>query len=284
VGAGGIDKSSGHVAASLLQFSSCGDCYNCWGGSFKEIELSRLSYAKLATFSRTFSDDGIFDPACWGLGCPPPFTLSTPHTREYIDWRWPLSRVHSMIMISAAQLVEGGVSRPPPLHSIYPLYSSYHPLSTPSLAKLARDSSYLYSGILPLSLLSGFHRRHGTGLFVHIWVRFSFFSVDFPPRIYQVRESVSWTLYVTEHKTSNGTKLYKRLQGQESILKQSKHASIAGKCRVQVHDQKPNSWMYNHVEVSGHNQTLGFCMDFLSHGEGGMVFYQVFLLSPLQKL
>ncbi len=50
--------------------------------------------------------------------------------------------------------------------------------------------------------------------------------------------------------------------------------------------QKPNSWTYNFVEVSGHNlessQTWGFCMDFLNHSEGGMVFYQVFLLSPLQ--
>jgi hypothetical protein len=39
---------------------------------------------------------------------------------------------------------------------------------------------------------------------------------------------------------------------------------------------------------SGHNleisQTWGFCMNFLNHREGGMVFYQVFLLSPLQKL
>ncbi len=112
------------------------------------------------------------------------------------------------------------------------------------------------------------------------------YSVEAPPRIYQLRDSVSWTwtLHVTEHKTSNGTKLYKRLQGQESILKQSKHASIAGKCRGQVHDQKPNYWTYNHVEVSGHNQTWGFCMDFLSHREVGVVFYQVFLLSLLQKL
>ncbi len=41
-------------------------------------------------------------------------------------------------------------------------------------------------------------------------------------------------------------------------------------------------------EVSGHNlessQTWGFCMDFLNHWERGVVFYQVFLLSPLQKL
>ncbi len=49
---------------------------------------------------------------------------------------------------------------------------------------------------------------------------------------------------------------------------------------------KPNSWTYNFVEVSGHNlessQTWSFCMNFLHHREGGMVFYQVFLLSPLQ--
>jgi hypothetical protein len=42
------------------------------------------------------------------------------------------------------------------------------------------------------------------------------------------------------------------------------------------------------VEVFGHDlasfQNLGFCMDFLNHREGGMVFYQVFFLSPLQKL
>jgi len=50
--------------------------------------------------------------------------------------------------------------------------------------------------------------------------------------------------------------------------------------------QKPNSWTYNFFEVSGHNlessHTWGFCMDFLNHREGDMVFYQVFLLSPLQ--
>ncbi len=51
---------------------------------------------------------------------------------------------------------------------------------------------------------------------------------------------------------------------------------------------KPISCKYNFVEVSGHNlesshsQTWGFCMDFLNHREGQMLFYQVFLLSPLQ--
>ncbi len=43
--------------------------------------------------------------------------------------------------------------------------------------------------------------------------------------------------------------------------------------------------MYNFVEVSGHNLesswTLAFCMNFLNNREGGMVFYQVFLLTEL---
>ncbi len=45
-----------------------------------------------------------------------------------------------------------------------------------------------------------------------------------------------------------------------------------------MRNQKPNSWTYNFIEVSGHNlessQTLGFCMDFLNCREGGMVFDQ----------
>jgi hypothetical protein len=57
--------------------------------------------------------------------------------------------------------------------------------------------------------------------------------------------------------------------------------------QVSVRDQKPNSWTYNFVEISRHNlessQAWGFCMDFLNHREGGTVFYQVFLLSPLQR-
>ncbi len=46
--------------------------------------------------------------------------------------------------------------------------------------------------------------------------------------------------------------------------------------------QKPNSSTNNFIEVCGHNlessQTLGFCIGFLNHREGGMVF----LLSPVQ--
>ncbi len=55
-----------------------------------------------------------------------------------------------------------------------------------------------------------------------------------------------------------------------------------------MRNQKPNSWTYNFIEVSGHNlessQTWGFCMDFLNQREEGIVYEQVFLLSPLQKL
>jgi hypothetical protein len=49
---------------------------------------------------------------------------------------------------------------------------------------------------------------------------------------------------------------------------------------------KPNSWTYNFVEVSGNkldcSQTWGFCIDFLNLREEVTVFYQAFLLSPLQ--
>jgi hypothetical protein len=54
-----------------------------------------------------------------------------------------------------------------------------------------------------------------------------------------------------------------------------------------MQDEKPNSLMYNFVVVSRHNlessPTLGFCMDFLNHKEGGYSFLKdFFLLSPLQ--
>jgi hypothetical protein len=48
------------------------------------------------------------------------------------------------------------------------------------------------------------------------------------------------------------------------------------------------STVFSFVEVSGHkleiSQTGGFCMDFLHHREGGMVFFQVssFLLYNVQ--
>jgi hypothetical protein len=54
--------------------------------------------------------------------------------------------------------------------------------------------------------------------------------------------------------------------------------------------QKPNSWTYNFVEVSGHNLASslkwGFCMDFLNHREGGMVSirFSSFLLYNVQQL
>jgi hypothetical protein len=52
-----------------------------------------------------------------------------------------------------------------------------------------------------------------------------------------------------------------------------------------VNTAKVKTPSYNFVEVSGHNldstQTWGFCGDFLNRKEGGMVYYQFFLLSPL---
>jgi hypothetical protein len=35
-----------------------------------------------------------------------------PQTREHIDWKWPLSYVHPVMMIFTAKLAEGGGARP----------------------------------------------------------------------------------------------------------------------------------------------------------------------------
>jgi hypothetical protein len=51
--------------------------------------------------------------------------------RDYIDWRWPLSLVHLVMMVFLAQIAEGGGSRLPTLfHSIYHLHLSYVAPST----------------------------------------------------------------------------------------------------------------------------------------------------------
>ncbi len=46
--------------------------------------------------------------------CPLYCRLSRPQTREYIDCSWPLSSVHSVMMVFSAQLAEGEGARPPP--------------------------------------------------------------------------------------------------------------------------------------------------------------------------
>jgi hypothetical protein len=43
--------------------------------------------------------------------------------REYLGWIFPLSCVHSVMMVFSAQLNEGGGSSSTPFHSIYPLPS-----------------------------------------------------------------------------------------------------------------------------------------------------------------
>jgi hypothetical protein len=67
----------------------------------------------------------------------------------------------------------------------------------------------------------------------------------------------------------------------KSTNRSRSNTSFLNPCIARI--QKPNSWTYNFVEVSWHNleisQTWGFWMDFLNHKEGGMFFYQVFLLS-----
>jgi hypothetical protein len=63
--------------------------------------------------------------------------------------------------------------------------------------------------------------------------------------------------------------------------RQSLQSFYAQDCRSRIHGRTISLRF-----LSGHNlessQTWGFCMDFLNHGQGGIVFYQVFLLSPVQ--
>jgi hypothetical protein len=78
--------------------------------------------------------------------------VHTPRTREYIDWRWPPSCVHSVTMVFSVQLGDGGGCTPSPFTILvsaprFELYNIYNP--TPSPAKLARES-YLYSPTMPL--------------------------------------------------------------------------------------------------------------------------------------
>jgi hypothetical protein len=67
--------------------------------------------------------------------------------RVQIDWQWPLSVVHSIMMVNSAKLGEDGCARPPPFTLSTP--------STPSPAKLAR---YFYQCAppCPSPLLTGF--------------------------------------------------------------------------------------------------------------------------------
>ncbi len=74
-------------------------------------------------------------------------------TREYsIDWRWPLSCVHSVMMVFMPSLLRVGFECPPPsLYIFTPFRSSYvAPLYPLPIAKLARYS-YLHSSMSPLS-------------------------------------------------------------------------------------------------------------------------------------
>ncbi len=73
-------------------------------------------------------------------------------TRDYLDWRWPLFYVHSVIMIFS------GVSMPTPNSFYLPLHSSYVAPSTPSPARLARYS-YLPTQIEYISKDQCFKRQ-----------------------------------------------------------------------------------------------------------------------------
>jgi hypothetical protein len=56
-------------------------------------------------------------------------------TGEHIDWRWPFSCVHSVILVFLSQYADGGCAWPTPFLPIYPLYSSYVAPSSPQQDK-----------------------------------------------------------------------------------------------------------------------------------------------------
>jgi hypothetical protein len=78
-------------------------------------------------------------------------TVAVTQTREYIDWRWPLSCVHSIIMVFSAQLAEGGGSWP--LLSFYcicPHHKSFIAPSTPLPSKTSELQQPVRKLIAPL--------------------------------------------------------------------------------------------------------------------------------------
>jgi hypothetical protein len=93
-------------------------------------------------------------------------------------------------------------------------------------------------------------------------------------------QPVTWSIreYREEHKPSSCTYMYNFFV-HVYLMTDTRMSYIALAWDLAW---KPNSWTYNFIEVSGHNiqssQTWGVCMDFIYHREGGMIFYQVFLL------
>ncbi len=83
-----------------------------------------------------------------------PGTLVGLFAREYMDWRWPFSSVHSIKMVFSAQVAEGGVA-PHPLHYIYPPPQKLHRPLHPLPSKTNETQLPVLSHIAPLPFLSG---------------------------------------------------------------------------------------------------------------------------------
>ncbi len=88
------------------------------------------------------------------ISWPSPFLknywTTTTDRRVCQDWRSPLSRVLSVIMVFSAPACWGRECTPTPFYSIYPLHSSYFAHSAPSPARLARKG-YLHIALLLFS-------------------------------------------------------------------------------------------------------------------------------------
>ncbi len=79
--------------------------------------------------------------------------LWRPQTREYIDWRWlPLSCVHSVMMVFAAQLADGGVHTLP-LSSYLPPPLEWFRLLHPLPSKTSKILLHVHKSIAPLPSL-----------------------------------------------------------------------------------------------------------------------------------
>ncbi len=64
---------------------------------------------------------------CSTLGYPCRASLVLPAIPSYLDWRWPLSCLHSVMMVFSTQLAEGGDACPPIAHPLllyYPRHST----------------------------------------------------------------------------------------------------------------------------------------------------------------
>jgi hypothetical protein len=154
-----------------------------------------------------------------------------------------------------------------PFHSFYLLHSIYPAHSTPSPTKISRDS-YLSSSISQLLFVSS---QFVLCLYVSRWkVAAAFCKLH----IFLYALCIALCIALSPHSAGNLLKAFISY----CLLINSRTSNISvyrGKNRncpeayYTVENQKPNSWTYNFVEISGYNlesyQNWGFCIQRLHH-------------------